>query len=84
MFDCFLMGLRLCKEGVSISRVFQQTGLHPKEVWAKELESLFGESLLLEEGDFIRATPRGLRILDSVLGQLLPAGSGGEFTSEQV
>ncbi|MDP6849625.1 MAG: radical SAM family heme chaperone HemW [Planctomycetota bacterium] len=84
LFDCFLMGLRLCDEGVSVSRALRQTGLNPKEVWSKELQEFFSENLLIEVGDCIRTTRKGLRLLDSILARLLPEESRGRSRPEKV
>jgi len=76
LFEVFLMGLRLVREGVRLARARRISGLDPETVLAGPLAELRAEGLLEEigtgEARALRVTPRGLLFLDSVLTRLLP------------
>ncbi len=72
LFDCFMMGLRLEREGVDCRRVERISGLDPFDSCGETLSALLDEGLLLRESSRLRASERGFLLLDSVLERLLP------------
>ena len=72
LFDLMLMGLRLPQQGVSRKRALRQTGLDPAEYWCELFNQFKSNGWLEIKADCIRTTPRGLLLLDTILGQMLP------------
>ena len=76
LFDHLMMGLRLRDEGVLLERVLRQSGLDPFAHYGARLEDAVTRGLLerltAEDGARLRATPRGLELLDSLLHDLAP------------
>ncbi len=76
LFEVFLMGLRLVREGVQLARARRISGLDPETALGGPLAGLRAEGFLEETGEgetrAWRVTPRGLLFLDSVLSRLLP------------
>lgn len=75
VFDSLMMGLRLVQEGVSRTRVQEQTGLDPVDLHRAKLEALRDTGWVEWNEQQLRTTPRGALLLDSVLQQLLPSHS---------
>tara|TARA_B100000315_G_scaffold89649_1_gene82397 strand:+ start:572 stop:1708 length:1137 start_codon:yes stop_codon:yes gene_type:complete len=70
--EFLLLGLRL-DEGVSPTRFFDRLGLPLDEfVPAATRQALIAEGLLDSAADDLRTTPRGRRLLDTVIIQLAP------------
>lgn len=77
LFEVFMMGLRLPGEGVCLPRAERLTGLSAWKQWPEQLPNMIEQGLLETGTDSvgnprIRATEKGLLILDSLLVQLLP------------
>jgi len=79
LFDHLMMGLRLRDEGVLLARAERQSGLDPRAHYAERLPALLERELLecvvSPEGERLRATARGLEMLDGVLQDLLPSSA---------
>ena len=79
-FEHLMMGLRLEKEGVSLNRVKESTGVNVEDLPGDPLALLVAEGLLEilsgPEGRVLRATPAGFPLLDHSLQRLLPEGRG--------
>ena len=77
-FEHLMMGLRLEKEGVSLDRVKESTGVNVEELPGDPLALLVSEGLLEilpgPKGRVLRATPAGFPLLDHALQRLLPEG----------
>jgi len=78
LFDHLMMGLRLEREGVSLERMKRQCGSAAVASILPRLQDFVARKQLLswqdEEGEHFRATAQGLRMLDSLLQELLPEG----------
>lgn len=87
LFDALMMGLRLPEEGVSLARLRRISGLDLmrlagetvaacREEGLLELRSANGQPLgngdSVEDAAALRATPRGLLLLDDILQRFLP------------
>jgi oxygen-independent coproporphyrinogen-3 oxidase len=70
--EALLMGLRL-REGVAPAELAARFGLRPEELADRE-RLAFHETLGLawSDGDRIGVTPRGMPVLDALLGELVP------------
>ncbi len=66
--EALLMGLRLA-EGVDLSRISELAGRDPVDRAA--VTRLSGQGLLTTDGAWLRATPAGLLLLDSVLAEIV-------------
>lgn len=75
LFDHLMMGLRLPQEGVLLQRATRQSGLDPLDHYAAVLRPHFEADrleLYAAEGSRLRATERGLELLDEMLTELVP------------
>ena len=70
--EALLMGLRLA-EGVDLAALSRRFGIEQQELidW-KRLRFYAGFDLVYRTGDRIMITPRGMPLLDALLGQLVP------------
>ncbi len=72
LFDHMLMGLRLPGEGVSRARAIRQTGIDPVEHWRELFQGYSEKGWLNITSTSVCVTTRGLLLLDTILGQMLP------------
>lgn len=82
LFDHLMMGLRLEQEGISVQRMARQCGADAVALIAPQLDALVERKQLETwedaEGQHYRTTPEGLRMLDTLLHELLPEDDGLE------
>jgi len=68
--EALLMGLRLA-EGIQAARFERQTGVKlAQAIDAQRLKPLVAAGLVVDDGKTLRATPEGLRVLNSVIAEL--------------
>ncbi len=76
VFDHLMMGLRLEREGVSVERMKRQCGSDAVDAILPRLHEFVARDLLRvwqdQEGQRFCTTARGLRMLDTLLQELLP------------
>lgn len=70
MFERMMMGLRMTR-GVDCARFARDFGCTPQEVWPKVIERCQRDGLMEREGEFLRLTPRGMQVMNSVLVEML-------------
>lgn len=68
--ETVVMGLRMT-EGVSINRLVSRFGINPVDYYGIILSRLQADDLLVREGDFLKLTPRGLRLANRVMAELV-------------
>lgn len=68
--EFMFLGLRMTK-GISRSSFMQIFGIEPEEMYGDVLERNYADGLLVQEGDFIRLTDRGLDVSNYVSAQFL-------------
>ena len=64
------LGLRMIK-GISAKKFKERFGRDINEVYAKVLEKLSKDGLIVIEGDNIRLTPHGIDVSNTVLANFL-------------
>ncbi len=78
LFDHLMMGLRLSKEGVLLSRARRATGLDPMLEYEVQISEACEQGMLevvaSGDGERLRTTSRGLLLLDDILTRFLPDG----------
>jgi putative oxygen-independent coproporphyrinogen III oxidase len=71
--EALLMGLRLA-EGIGLAALSDRSGIPPEAlIDTAKLDLYEGLGLAWREGDRIGVTPRGMPLLDALLGELVPA-----------
>lgn len=68
--DCLIFGLRTC-EGVNLTQLRQRFPKYPQTLYAKLWENLAQDGLLTLSKDYIRCTPKGLLLADSIALEIL-------------
>jgi len=71
-FEGLMMGLRLVSEGVDLDRVTRRTGIDPRVEHASVIDRHVREGRLELSGSRLRATERGLAVLNRVLLDFVP------------
>jgi len=73
-FEYLMMGLRKTK-GISIEGFRDLTGKSIQETYPGMMEVLVGSKFLENKGDYLRLTPRGMAVADSVIQNFVPEKS---------
>ena len=73
LLESLMMGLRLLDEGVDLAELAARHGVDPRIEHAAAIERHVRGGTLVLEGDRLRATARGIDVLNSVLVDFVPA-----------
>jgi oxygen-independent coproporphyrinogen-3 oxidase len=75
LFESLMMGLRLLDEGVDLAELAARHGIDPRVEHAEPIERHIADGTLIREGDRLRASARGIDVLNHVLVDFVPAPS---------
>ena len=73
LLEALMMGLRLLDEGVDLAALKERYGVDPRVEHADAIDRHVRDGTLEREGDRLRATPRGVDVLNTVLVDFVPA-----------
>ena len=68
--DCLIFGLRTC-QGINLTQLQQRFPQYPHKLHTKLWETLEQNGLLISSDDYIRCTPKGLLLADSIALEIL-------------
>ena len=72
LLESMMMGLRLIDEGVDLAELAARHGVDPRVEHAEAIARRLVDGTLVREGDRLRATARGIDVLNTILVDFVP------------